>query len=297
MSNNIDKYSEAILQVVYQNKDNYTWISGSAFVVSVREKLFIVTVSHCIQEISIQDLFFSKMSTERQCFCLPITHQVKSYDSKECRCDTDLRVFKVDDEEYFKNIVENSRVGNLKEYSTEIIKTPLFHKLKRIYKNRPDKLLKKLKTTKLFNTLIDKQNEKIKRQIENSNTALAEIKSLNLADSFEYSEGKECSFAGYSFTKSGIEYDDNNVFVQGHQHLMVLHGELTGKYYKGSKTYTLRYETDNDVNGVSGGPVWVDKKVIGVCSFIEEKNKLLHFIPVSEIKKSIDFWFNEQNKL
>ena len=78
---------------------------------------------------------------------------------------------------------------------------------------------------------------------------------------------------------------------------MVLHGELTGKYYKGSKTYTLRYETDNDVNGVSGGPVWVDKKVIGVCSFIEEKNKLLHFIPVSEIKKSIDFWFNEQNKL
>ena len=77
---------------------------------------------------------------------------------------------------------------------------------------------------------------------------------------------------------------------------MILQGELTGDYLEGSQTYTLRYETDSDLNGISGGPVWADKKVIGVCSFIEKNNKLLHFIPVSEVKRSIDFWFYKQNK-
>lgn len=297
MSDDIEKYSEAILQVVYNDENDYIWIKGSAFVVSVKEKLFVVTASHCIYDENIKDLFFSKMSTQRNCYCLPITHQVKSYDSKERRCDTDLRVFKVDDEEYFKNIMENSGVENLREYSAELIKTPLFHKLKRIYKNHPDKLLRKLKASKLYNTLTDKRNEKIKQKIENSDTSLAEIKNLNLADSFEYKKRQDCSFAGYSTVKGNMEFDDYGFLTHGHQYLMVLHGELTGDFYENSQTYALSYETDNDLDGISGGPVWADKKVIGVCSFIEEKKKLLHFIPVSEVKRSIDFWFNEQNKL
>lgn len=297
MDDNIEKYSEAILQVIYNDDNNYTWIRGTAFVVLFREKLFIVTASHCIQEENIKDLFFSKMATTRPCFSLPIMCQIKSYDKSGTEIDSDLRIFKIDDEEYYKHIIDNSEIQPLEEYSKEIIRTPFFNKLRRQCKNKPNKLMKKLTSSKLYLTLTSKQNRKIKQILENSDTSIAEIKSLNLANTFEYNKGTECSFAGYSIEKGYIETDDCGALIHGHQHLMILHGELTGDFNENSNTYTLKYETDNDLNGISGGPVWADRKVIGVCSYIEKNNKILHFIPVSDIKSSIDFWFEKQNRL
>jgi hypothetical protein len=237
------------------------------------------------------------MSTNRKLYSIPIKNQIKAYDNKGTRIDTDLRVFKVDDEQYFKNIIENSGVGNLREYSAEIIKTPFFHNLKRKYKNRPEKRLKELKTSKLYNTLINKQNEKIKQQIENSDTSLAEIKNLKLADKFGYKKGQDCFFAGYSVAKGKMEFDDYGILIHGNQYLMILHGVLTGYFFKESQTYTLKYETDNNLDGISGGPVIADGQVIGVCSFIEEKNKILHFIPVEDIKRSLNFWFQKEKQV
>lgn len=297
MDDNIEKYSEAILQVVYNDDNNYTWIRGTAFVVLFKEKLFIVTSSHCIQEENIKDLFFSKMATTRQCFSLPITCQIKSYDKSGTEIDSDLRIFKIDDEEYYKHIIDNSEIQPLEEYSKEIIRTPFFNKLRRQYKNKPNKLMKKLTSSKLYLTLTSKQNRKIKQILENSDTSIAEIKSLNLANTFEYNKGTECSFAGYSIEKGYIETDDRGALIHGHQHLMILDGELTGDFNENSQTYTLKYETDNHLNGISGGPVWADRKVIGASSYIEENNKILHFIPVSDIKSSIDFWFEKQNRI
>lgn len=295
MTDNKDLYLDAVLQVVYLDKDKRFWRKGSSFVIVVNEKIFIVTASHCIDEINFQDLFLSKLTTERRLFSIPIKSQIKTFDTIGTRVDTDLRILKVDDDVYNQNIIENAQLTPPEERYNAIWKTPFYKKLKRIYRNNSAKLIKKLEESKLYSTLTQKQNNEIYEKIKNADTSLAEIKNLKLADFCPKEKGKECFFIGYSIDKSKITCDDYGVFQYGHQGLMVMNGKLTGEFRENSGTYSLVYQTDYSLDGVSGGPVIADGKVIGVCSFIEEKNKTLFFIPVEEIKESIEFWFRQQN--
>lgn len=73
---------------------------------------------------------------------------------------------------------------------------------------------------------------------------------------------------------------------------MIVEAKLAEKPCEEFASMSLIYTGDDSINGVGGGPVIADGKVIGVCSFVEEKNKILHFIPVEEIKRSLKFWFD-----
>ena len=287
------QYANAVLQVIYLDDNKISWYKGSSFVIVINKEIFIVTASHCIDEVSIQHLFFSKMSTDRKLYSIPIKNQIKSFDISGTRIDTDLRILKVDDEAYNKNVLENAQIKTVDEYCATILNTPFSERLKRMYKNNPIKLIKKMKQSRLYNTLRKKQNHEIDEAIKNANTSLAEIKNLELADIKKKKKGKDCLFIGYSWTKSKIDCDDHGVFQHGYQHLMVVGAKLTGNFYANSSTWSLVYTSDDDMNGVSGGPVIADGKVIGVCSFIEEKSKIMHFIPVESIRKSVEFWFKE----
>jgi len=293
------KLSEAILQVIYTTTEPpiQSWVRGSCFVLGYKEKLFIVTASHCIEDNELDKLFLGKMATKRTLYSIPIQTQIKSYDTRYTKVDTDLRIFKVNDEEFNNNILKNAQIKTIDEYCKEIRKTPLFNRMARRYKNNHTKLMEKITQTKLYKTLYQKQNSKNNEAIKNANTSLAEIKNLKLANKdFIYKAGIECQIYGYSISKGQIKYDENGVFVSAHQVLIQLLGKLTGEYNNSSQTYIVKYENNEDLDGISGGPVIADGKVIGVCSFVEEKNKILHFIPVEDIKRSIDFWFNQQNK-
>ena len=290
------QYSRAILQVIYLDEYRRSWFKGSSFVIVVNKEIFLVTASHCIDEMNIKDLFFSKMATDRKLYSIPIKNQIKSFDVTGTKVDTDLRILKVDDEAYNKNVIENAQIKTSDEYCSEFTNNPLFRRLKRIYKNNPVKLMKKFTQTTLFETFYQKQNNQINEAIKNANTSLAEIKNLELADFCPKEKGKDCLFIGYSWTKSKIDCDDGGVFQHGYQHLMIIGAKLTGKFCDKSSTWSLIYTSDDDMNGVSGGPVIADGKVIGVCSFIEKKNKILHFIPVEDIKRSLNFWFQKEKQ-
>lgn len=287
-------YADAVFQVIYLNEKEQVWFKGSSFVIVVNTEGFLITVSHCIDEKNLKDLFFSKMSTDRKLYCIPIKNQIRT---SYATGDTDLRIFKIDNEAYNKNVIGNARIKTIDEYCNEILNTPLVNRLKRIYKNNLNKLKNKVLQTKLYKTLRRKQNDEINIAIKNANTSLAEIKNLELANFCPKEKGKDCFVIGYSWDKSKIDYDDDGVFQQGYQHLMIVGAKLAGKPYEESASMSLIYTGDDSINGVSGGPVIADGKVIGVCSFVEEKNKILHFIPVEEIKRSLKFWFDQEKKL
>lgn len=287
-------YADAILQVIYANEERKAWFKGSSFVIVVKNEGFLITVSHCIDEMNLKDLFFSKMSTDRELYCIPINNQIRASDSTG---DTDLRILKIDDKAYIKNVIENAQIKTTNEYCKEILNTPLINRFKRIYKNNLKKLIKKSIQSTLYKTLRKKQNDEINVAIKNANTSLAEIKNLELANFCPKEKGKDCLVIGYSWDKSKIDCDDYGTFQHGYQHLMIVEAKLAGKPYEESASMSLIYTSDDSMNGVSGGPVIADGKVIGICSFIEEKNKILHFIPVEEIKRSLDFWFDQEKKL
>lgn len=290
---NSAKYYEAILQVIYMTQQPlYAWFKGSSFVAEYKEKLFIVTASHCIDENNIKDLFFSKMATDRKLYSIPITTQIKSFDTTTTKVDTDLRIFKVDDEIYKHNIIENAQIKTDKELSQEILQTPFIKRLKRLYKNNPTKRLRKLRGSNLYNTLIKRQDKEIDKAIKNANTSLAEIKNLILAPkNFIFTKDKNCIFFGYPLSKNNIECNDDGTFKHGTQYLEGYHGKLTGEYNQSTDTYSLILDTNEDLNGFSGGPVIADGNVIGVLSYIQTTDKKLYFIPVQRIIQSLDYWF------
>ena len=293
MNTDNTKYCEAVLQVVYISKQPfYSRLSGSAFVVSYKEKLFIITASHCLDEENINDLFFSKLATNRKCYSIPIVAQIKSFDVTATEIDTDLRIFKVDDKAFNNNIIENASIKTDYEYAQEILRTPYIQRMKRLYKNNPHKRLKKVKTSKLYNTLLRHQEEEVNKAIINANTSLAEIKNLVLASKdFLFTKDKDCIIIGYSFSDSSIDYNDNGTVKYGNQYLEVYHGKLTGEYNQINDTYSLVPDTNENLNGFSGGPVIADGKVVGVLSYIKEKK--LYFIPIQRIIQSLDYWFTK----
>lgn len=287
-------YADAVLQVIYLNEKEQSWFKGSSFVVVIKNQFFLITASHCIDETSLKDLFISKMSTDRKLYCIPIKNQIRA---SYATGDTDLRVFKIDDEAYNKNVIENAQIKTMDEYCNEILNTPLINRFKRIYKNDPEKLINKSMQSTLYKTLRQKQNDEINAAIKNANTSLAEIKNLELANFCPKEKGKDCLVIGYSWDKSKIDCDDYGRFQHGYQHLMIVKAKLAEKPCEEFASMSLIYTGDDSINGVSGGPVIADGKVIGVCSFVEEKNKILHFIPVEEIKRSLKFWFDQEKKL
>lgn len=287
------KLPEAILQIIYTTTEPpiQSWIKGSCFVIAYKEKLFILTASHCIEESELDKLFLGKMATKRTLCSIPIQTQIKSYDTRGTKVDTDLRVFKVNDDEFKSNILKNAPIKSSDEYSDEIVKTPFFQRMKRKYNKNPKKFLKKIQESKLYKTLTQKQNIEINYAIKNANTSLAEIKNLELASkNFIYEAGIECQIYGYSTSKGQVEYDENGTFKSGHQVLIQLVGTLTGEYNDNSQTYTVKYENDEDTDGISGGPVIAGGKVIGVSSFVEQKEKKLYFIPIEFIYASLDYY-------
>lgn len=142
---------EAILQIVYEKTEQilteqilYSWIKGTSFVIRYQEKLFVITVSHCIYDDYLEYLFLSKMSTRRNLFSIPINKQIKSYDDRCTRIDNDLRILKINDEEFNKNILQNAQIKTPDEYSNEIMNMPFVQKIKRKYKRNPIKFREKL---------------------------------------------------------------------------------------------------------------------------------------------------------
>lgn len=284
---------EAILQVIYTTTKSpiQSWIKGSCFVIAYKEKLFILTASHCIEENDLEHLFLSKMSTKRNLFSIPIEKQVKVYDVRQTKVDSDLRILKIDDEMFKKNILDNTQIKSSEEYSNDIFQAPFVQRMKRVYARNPKKFIRKILSSVLYKTLIRKQNEEINNAIKNANTSLAEIKNLKLANKdFIYKVGTECQIYGYSTAKGQIEYDENGNFQSANQVLLQVCGELTGEYNDNTQTHAIKYDTNDDLDGISGGPVIAKGKVIGVASFIEKKEKKLYFIPVKFIYSSLDYY-------
>ena len=84
------------------------------------------------------------MSTRRNLFSIPINKQIKSYDDRCTRIDNDLRILKINDEEFNKNILQNAQIKTPDEYSNEIMNMPFVQKIKRKYKRNPIKFREKL---------------------------------------------------------------------------------------------------------------------------------------------------------
>lgn len=235
-------------------------------------------------------IFFSKLATNRKLYSIPIVAQIKSFDVTATKIDTDLRIFKVDDKAYKNNIIENASIKTDDEYAQEILGTPYIQRMKRLYKNNPQKRLKKIKASKLYNTLLRHQNEEIDKAIINADTSLAEIKNLVLASKdFLFTKDKDCIIIGYSFSDSYIDYNDDGTVKYGNQYLEAHHGKLSGEYNQTNDTYSLVPDTNKNLNGFSGGPVIADGNVVGVLSYIKEKK--LYFIPIQRIIQSLDYWF------
>lgn len=286
--------SEAILQIIYTNKDHsQTWIRGTSFILSYKGLGFIVTATHCIDDSSLSQLFFSKISSKRHRFCLPIQAILKCNDIKGTKVETDLTILKINDEEYRNHLKEAANLESISYFSNQVIKTPLIQKLIHKYKSHPLKLLKKIKETTLYKTITKRQNQYIEEKLKNANTSLAEIKDFKLAQKdFTFEAGKKCIFIGYSISKGLMDYDDYGHFIKAVQYIAVYSGYLTGIYNEASETYDLKYETDDNLDGLSGGPVICDNKVIGMISTIAEKEKILKFIPFVKIIEIFEYYIH-----
>ena len=289
---------DAVLQMVYIDEESgIPWIKGTCFIVAYGEKLFLITASHCIEDNYLKCLFLSKMSTERNLFSIPINCQIKSIDKRGVEVDTDLRVLKIDDKKAEDNIIKHTVIKSPKELEKEYFETP-FRRLQRMYKNNPKKLLKKFFESKFYKTIHKKQEVEINKNIKNANTSLAEIKNLILVNrNFVYQKGKECQVYGYSVAKGRMDYNDKGEFEKANQVLIQVRGKLTGIYKDSSQTWEISYDYEGSLDGISGGPVITDGKVIGVASYISEKEKRLYFIPAKFIYMSIEHYQAETSQV
>ncbi|NCB50082.1 MAG: trypsin-like serine protease [Alphaproteobacteria bacterium] len=283
----------SILQVTYltKDKDPLLWRKGSSFIISYKNNFFIATASHCIDKEYKDQLFFSNFSNSYQnkFFSIPLSKEIISTDNTGE--DRDFRLFKINLEEMAEIIQREKGIPTAEEIYKKISNMPLISKIRKRYKNNQIKCAKKIKETKIFQKHFSEQDFLFYKTYKSKNCPFSKLKTLKFPlSNFSFLEGTECSFCGYSYEKSEIKYIDTSCSdtlrtEEIHQHFQKHSGILTGDYNKNSDSYSLRYSTDEDLNGLSGGPVLSKKgELIGIISFIEANNKILKFTPYTKIQ-------------
>lgn len=280
----IEELPNIFYQVSFHDGERY-WSKGTAFSVSYKDKSYMVTASHCVDQEEFSQIVFCNFKHEHS-VNIPLSGYIKSKDKSGVVVDTDVLLFIINEDEIVSYLSSKFDKEKKEEFIDGLLRTPLAQNLKRRTKGNGEKFIKRLFKTSLYKKYIERQNTTIKQQIKNIPASLSHFQTLVLNDKSDYIKGTPCIVAGFPSKKSYPTLDEYGYTLKIHQHLQVLAGTI-GSYYKGSDTYEFILNTPNEsLDGFSGSPVIQNNKVIGMVSFCE-KGKL-RFVPDRLIRQILD---------
>ncbi len=281
----------SVFPILYHNDEfGYSHRKGTGFSILYKNRLFAVTASHCIENDCLTDIIIGQNPSEHKSYSLPISAQIKINYTDGVNIDSDARIFEIDMKQMFENIKANADIPSVREISNRIAQTPLIKRLKRIYKNNPEKGTKKIRQTTLFNTMFNKFVESFLQALRESDSSLVDSGHLKLGNN-HLQKGDMCIAAGYPTKHIGINTDDETGNITEWK---FSYKEIWIRYIGQNPTThddLFLYDGEDDLDGFSGGPIFDSKKssVLGVMSSVKkETENIICVTPHKTIANALD---------
>lgn len=246
--------------------------SGTVFFISYDDELYAITATHCLNSTDPRELFIALPSETMK--SLPLSTIINS-SYKDCpHIGTEITVIKMP-------VVDLliKRLGDFPyKLSQEMMCTPYFQRQIRLFRNGKIKTVYEIMNSPFCRNFKKSQDAKIQAAFEQVYTSELKILNLNLSDTTaKIPPNTECHLLGYPMFGWNIDYKNNS--------LATLFRGISCKFIKfdkDTKDYIFQYDTDEDLNGCSGGPILYNSKVVAVAHSINTNEKTIKATPFSK---------------
>jgi len=245
--------------------------AGTAFFVEYKSNIYAITASHCLNCVSPDDLFIAIPGDIMK--SLPVSNVIDSFYNGTPDIGTEITVIKLPLFEVLIKRFENYSIL----LSRQILNTPYFKRQLRLLRNGKIKNISTLFGSNFYKHIKKLQEHEIADNVERAYPSEFKILSLKLAEDDFVQSGTVCQLLGFPKYGFDIDYDVSSVKT-------LLRGvaiKFLG-YNRETRDYIFQYETDEDLDGCSGGPVIYNERVIGVAHSVQEREKILKVSPFSK---------------
>lgn len=237
---------------------------GTLFFIEYLNDVYAVTAKHCINMANIENLFISL--TQKNMKGIPVSKIIGFNYQDSLNTDTEVVFLKIPFQEFIDNVY-NLNEQKIKSFINNM---PFLKRQARIEKKKAGNYFD-LKKYKIFCNLRKHFLDDIYNTFEQYH-----IKTLNVAENLELPIGAECQVMGYPQDYFDINLQEKSISVN----LRGIKCVYCGKSVSGLD-FVFEYGADKELNGISGGPVFYDNKVIAVATDIRRYDNKLYATPLS----------------
>lgn len=244
---------------------------GTAFFIEYENELYAITATHCLKNTSPKDIFIAIPGDDMK--SLPISTVIGSSYKDLPHIDTEISVIKMPLLD-----VLLQRIGNYPYIlSQEIINTPYIKRQIRLFRKGRLKSVYDIINSNFYQNMKKTADGKIQKALQRLYPPELKILNLRLSNSANMLINTECQLLGYPNAGFNINYDEPA--------LTTLFRGMACKflgYDTNTRDYVFQYETDEDLNGCSGGPIIYDNQVVAVAHSVIKTEKLIKATPFSK---------------
>lgn len=262
---------------------------GTAFFIQNNNDFYAITASHCLNNVEPENIFLAIPTHEMR--SLPLSEIIKPKYLDGLHTDTEIRLLKLPllDTLYQKlgnlpNILAQNimntpymkRQLRILRNSNKRIRNPYVRHHQELLYNYKMKKAKKIIDSSFWKQMKASQEIDIQNKIQQACTPDLQILTLHLIDS-SVPVNAECQLLGYPNSNFKIDYDRKSIASQ----LSVIPC-IYKSYCKTTSDSVFEYQTDEDLDGFSGGPIIYDNQVVAVAHSVIKTEKLIKATPFSK---------------
>ncbi len=244
---------------------------GTCFFIQHKDDFYAVTARHCLEPASPKHIFIALPNKSMK--GLPVSKVLVSHYEDSLGTDTDIILIKLS---ILDLLVAKAKSGSDK-LAADILNTPYMKREMRLNKHRkPIDRLKKTVWSSFYETIRNSKQKEILELVEKVYTDDLTIRILKLNEVHDMKVGDTCVALGFPNSNFHINYSQRTI----NSLILGVKCEFIG-FDANRHDYVFKCEEVDLLNGMSGGPVLFQDRVIGVLHSANVKENKVYATPIN----------------
>lgn len=244
---------------------------GTCFFVQYEDDFYAVTAGHCLGPANPKNIFIALPNKSMK--ALPISKVLASHHEDSLETGTDILLIKLSILDF---LVAKAKSGSDK-MAADILNTPRMKREMRLNKRRkPLERLEKTVWSSFYKNISKSKQKEILELVEKVYTDDLKIRILKLKEVHDMKAGDVCVALGFPNSSFHIDYSQRTI----NSLILGVKCEFIG-FDTNRHDYVFKCEEVKQLDGMSGGPILFQDRVIGVLHSANIKENIVYATPIS----------------